>query len=319
MHCEGEASVPGGDLIHQALVYGSDHEFMDVAVPFIAGGLDAEEPTLVAVQDRHVQNLREALGGTPEGLELHAVEEWYETSARTRDRAAEWVAEHAQGGRRARLIGEPEWPVGHRAQVRDWARYEAVVNVAYASLPVTCLCSYDAGALPDHIIEHALATHPELVDGGTIASDAYVDPREFCQRLDTTVEAQRHAPSLETTYSLDDLPALRRLVGSFAIEAGLSGSRTEEIVLAVNEITTNAVIHGRPPTTLRAWQKTDEIIFEVTDAGDGIRDVLAGQLPPPAEGFGGRGIWLTRLLCDVVEIRDVGGCTVTMHAATDDG
>src|SRR5262249_47522334 len=147
-------------------------------------------------------------------------------------------------------------------------------------------------------------------------SDRYLDPRKFCDRLDSTVEVQKHAPSLEMMFEIPDLPAIRRLIGSFAIEAGLSGPRTEEAVLAVNEIATNAVLHRRPPATLRAWQTPTEVIFEATDAGGGIHDSLAGQLPPPPEGLGGRGLWLTRLLCDAVEICNAGGCTVTMHVDT---
>jgi anti-sigma regulatory factor (Ser/Thr protein kinase) len=315
----GEASAPGVDFAHRALIYGSDEEFMDVALPFVADGLNTEQPTLVSVQSRHIENLRAALGGAPEGLAVHAVEDWYGTSARTRDKFARWATERTRGGRRIRLLGEPAWALGNEARIRDWARYESVINVAFASLPATCICPYDARVLPEDVLGHARHTHPEIVDGaGSSRNDSYEDPREFCSRLDATVEAQRRPPALEMLFGLGDLPALRRLAGSFAIEAGLEGSRTEEIVLAVNEIATNAVIHGEPPTTLRAWHAEGEIIFDVTDAGGGIQDALAGQLPPPAEGLGGRGLWLSRLLCDAVEICNAGGCTVTMHAATRD-
>jgi anti-sigma regulatory factor (Ser/Thr protein kinase) len=52
----------------------------------------------------------------------------------------------------------------------------------------------------------------------------------------------------------------------------------------------------------------------VSDAGEGISDVLAGQFTPPTAGVGGRGLWLTRLVCDAVEIRNEEGCTVSIHA-----
>ncbi len=290
---------------------------MDVALPFVADGLNSEQPTLVSVQARHIENLRAALGGTPDGLALHEAEDWCETSARTRDKFARWATERMGGGRRIRLVGEPAWELGHETRVRDWARHESVINVAFASLPVTFICPYDARALPEEVLRHARETHPEIVDGaGSSPSDSYEDPREFCRRLDSTVEAQGSSPELEMIFGLGDLPAVRRLAGSFAIEAGLSGPRTEEMVLAVNEIATNAVLHGQPPTTVRAWQPEGEIIFEVTDAGGGIRNPLAGQLPPPPEGLGGRGLWLTRLLCDAVEVCNTGGCTITVHAAT---
>ena len=126
MRSRGEASSDG--FVHQALIYGSDGEFMDVALPFVEEGLSASEPTLVAVQDRHVENLRAALGGTPDGLTLHPVDDWYETSARTREKFARWAGERTSAGRRARLVGEPSWALAHEAQVRDWARHESVIN-----------------------------------------------------------------------------------------------------------------------------------------------------------------------------------------------
>ncbi|HSD23307.1 MAG TPA: sensor histidine kinase [Solirubrobacterales bacterium] len=308
-------SAPVGDFVHRALIYGSDQEFMDVALPFVADGLNSGQQTLVSVQDRHIENLQAALGGTPEGLTLHPVEDWHETAARTRDKFARWATERTPGGRRVRLIGEPPWALGHEARVRDWARHESVINVAFASLPVTFICPYDANSLPDEVLKHARDTHPELVDAsGTSRSDSYEDPRRFCGRLQSSLEAHDREPSLEMLFGLGDLPAIRRLVGSFAIDAGLPGSRAEEIVLAVNEIATNAAIHGRPPSTLRAWHTDGELVVEVTDAGYGIRNSLAGQLPPRADGLGGRGLWLARLLCDAVEVCNSGGCTVTMHA-----
>src|SRR3954447_14413555 len=133
MQFDGEASGPTG-FVHQALIYGSDQEFLDVALPFVEEGLGSGEPTLVAVQDSHVENLRDALGDTPGGLTLHSVDDWHETSARTRQKFGSWVAEHGEDAgrqakhRRVRLMGEPPWAHRHEAQVRAWARHESVIN-----------------------------------------------------------------------------------------------------------------------------------------------------------------------------------------------
>jgi anti-sigma regulatory factor (Ser/Thr protein kinase) len=318
MRSNGEASDPDGGFIHQALIYASDREFMDVVQPFVEDGLSSQEPTLVAVQERHIENLRSELGGAPDGVTLHPVEDWYETSARTREKFARWAAERTEERRRVRLVGEPPWALGHEAQLRDWARHESVINVAFAGRPVTFICPYDARALPNEVLAHARGTHPEIVDGGrTRPSGAYENPLDFCARLDTAIDAQTGEPAIELEFILDDLPTIRRVVGSFAIDAGLDVPRTEEFVLAVNEITTNAVIHGRPPAILRLWPTDGEVVVEVTDTGDGIRDILAGQLTPPAVSQGGRGLWMARQLCDAVEVScSETGCTVTMHAAT---
>ena len=318
MKSNGEASGPGDGFIHQALIYGSDREFMDVVLPFVERALSSQEPTLVAVQERHIENLRSGLAGAPEGLTLHPVEDWYETSARTREKFARWVAERAEGAHRVRLVGEPPWALGHEAQLRDWARHESVINVAFAGRPVTFICPYDQRALPDEVLAYARGTHPEIVDGGgTTRSAAYENPLDFCARLDSAIDGQTGEPAIELEFTLEDLPTIRRVVGSFALDAGLDVSRTEEFVLAVNEITTNAVIHGRPPATLRVWHADGEVVVEVADSGDGIRDTLPGQLTPPLISRGGRGLWMTRQLCDAVEVScDETGCAVTVHAAT---
>jgi anti-sigma regulatory factor (Ser/Thr protein kinase) len=314
MPTAGEASDPLQGLVHQALIYGSDEEFIRFAVPFVEEAVAADEPALVAVQERNVENLRAALGGAPPRVTLFSGEQWYDTSARTRDKFGRWIAEHADGTR-VRLIGEPPWAIGHDAQVRDWARYESVLNVAFSEYPVTFICSYDARVLPPEVIEHARSTHPEIVGShGAEDSETYEDPVEFCGRLDDAVTRPTGNPDDEISFGLAGLAAVRRSIGDVAIQAGLPRSRAEELVLAVNEIATNAVVHGRAPATVRIWHGDGELVFEVSDSGDGISDAFAGQLTPSAMGLGGRGIWLTRLVCDAVEIRNGSGCTVAIHA-----
>jgi anti-sigma regulatory factor (Ser/Thr protein kinase) len=314
MQSKGEASAPSAGFVHSALIYGSDAAFLDVALPFIEEGVSAGEPLLVAVQAPNIENLRAALGGEPEGLTLLSTEEWYETSAGSRDKFMRWASERIGAGR-VRLIGEPPWAIGNDAQVRDWARYESVLNVAFDGMPVSLICPYDTRELPPEIVEHARSTHPGIVGpAGSTPSKEYEDPHEFCRRLNSRVKRPEGEPAMEYEFNLADLHGLRRLVTSMAVASGLPGSRADELALAVNEIASNAVVHGSPPATLRIWQGDREFVCEVSDSGDGIKDVLAGQLTPATEGIGGRGIWLSRMLCDAVEIRNGVGCTVSIHA-----
>jgi anti-sigma regulatory factor (Ser/Thr protein kinase) len=315
MASRGESSAPDKRLVHSALIYGSDDEFLGVALPFVERGIELGEPTLVAVQAANFEKLRTALGGEPDGVTLLSVQEWYETSARTREKFARWATERTGPGR-ARMLGEPPWAIGNDAQVRDWARHESVINVAFDGMPVSFMCAFDARELPEEIVEHARRTHPEIVGPrGTSSSESYEDPRSFCRQLDTRVERPEGEPSIVLDVKLADLRLVRRTVAGMAVAAGLSGSRADELALAVNEIASNAVVHGRPPASLRIWQGDRELICEVSDAGDGIKDAFAGQLTPPLDGIGGRGIWLTRMLSDAVEIRNGVGCTVSIHAA----
>jgi anti-sigma regulatory factor (Ser/Thr protein kinase) len=315
MASEGAGPAHADGFVHPALIYGSDEEFLDVALPFVEEGIGRGEPALVAVQATNAENLRSSLGGEPEGVTILSVEQWYETSARTREKFADWAADHARSGR-VRLIGEPPWETGNQAQVRDWARHESVINVAFAGMPVTFICPYDSRTLPPEILEHAHSTHPTIAAPKRwSASDAYENPLDFCRRLNERVKRPSGAPAIEWGFGLSELGAIRRMIKFTALDAGVPGLKAEDLALAVNEITTNAVVHGRPPATLRVWAGAEEVVCEITDAGHGIEDVLAGQLVPPAEAPGGRGLWLARLLCDAVEISTDRGSRVALHVA----
>jgi serine/threonine-protein kinase RsbW len=121
-------------------------------------------------------------------------------------------------------------------------------------------------------------------------------------------------PSAFMEFRLPDLSRVRALVAAQAVACGFPAARGDEIAFAVNEIATNAILHGRPPATLRIWAGDGELTCEVSDAGDGIQDALAGQVAPPPDAIGGRGIWLARRLSDEVEIRNSAGSMVSIHA-----
>jgi anti-sigma regulatory factor (Ser/Thr protein kinase) len=128
-------------------------------------------------------------------------------------------------------------------------------------------------------------------------------------------EGEPSSPAREFEFSLADLGRIRHTVRSAAVASGFSRSRADDLALAVDEVACNAIVHGRPPARLKVWEGDGELICEVSDAGDGIEDVRAGQLTPAPEGPAGRGLWLSRLICDAVEIRNGDGCTVSLRAA----
>ena len=60
---------------HEAALYASDEEFLALAVPFLADGIAAGDPTLLAVPAPLQRRLQEALGD-PAGLILLAGEQY---------------------------------------------------------------------------------------------------------------------------------------------------------------------------------------------------------------------------------------------------
>jgi anti-sigma regulatory factor (Ser/Thr protein kinase) len=304
-------------LRHQALLYGTRAEFVDATLPFVREGAEKGEPVLVAVRERNIDALRDALNGEAGGADvtLHSIAEWYENPSRTRTKFAQWADSRAGGGR-IRLVGEPPWPLASEAGVREWARHESVINVALADLPVTFICPYNRSELPPEVLEHARATHPEILEGGrTVGSDTYQDPDEFCRRFAGPTRRRPGSPSAEMEIERWRLGELRRLVELEASAAGMPEHRIADLVVAVNELATNALVHGVGPAWLRAWQERDELVLEVTDAGSGIADPLAGQLLPDPAAIGGFGLWIVRMTADATEVlTDMDGTTVIIHS-----
>jgi anti-sigma regulatory factor (Ser/Thr protein kinase) len=105
----------------------------------------------------------------------------------------------------------------------------------------------------------------------------------------------------ERAFSKTDLGAVRRLVGDWATSNGLAEAGIEELVLAVNELTTNSVSYGGGRGTLMLWREQETLVCQVCDRGH-IEDPLAGRRRPDAHEQSGRGLWLVRQLCDLVEI-----------------
>jgi transcriptional regulator with XRE-family HTH domain len=170
-----------GMLEHHALVYSSEEEFGAAAGGFLQEGAENGEPTLAVTTARNVDILREQLGGSARKVDFADATEWYN------DPAAALAAYRAFADRALqpgvpwiRVLGEPVWSGRPEPEVRLWTRYEALLNLAFADLPMTLLCPYDASALDSDIVEHARLTHRHTVAHGAIESNPdYTDPAEF--------------------------------------------------------------------------------------------------------------------------------------------
>jgi anti-sigma regulatory factor (Ser/Thr protein kinase) len=121
---------------------------------------------------------------------------------------------------------------------------------------------------------------------------------------------------LSETFARGRITLLRRTIAACAAAEGLAGRRLEDFVVAVNEVTTNAVLHGGGRGRVRLWWQHGRLWCEVADEGPGLPPGWSTASPPPA-GFeaGGRGLWLTRLLCrHLTIVSGPSGTTVTFAA-----
>lgn len=301
----GWADLPADGYRHDALLYDDADELVATAVPFLLRGLDAGEAAVIATSARTASVLRDALGDDPR---VHVLERGDVYSARTPTAITTFrrLAEQrtGEGVRRLRVVGEVDFGETERDWL-EWQRYESVINVALAQWPLWGLCVFDTQRLPEPVVESALLTHSSVVTPAVRAPNPrYVAPADYLTALpfpDEPLEAT--APRISVP-DVEDFIALRHAVAAELAGVDAPRDTVEDYLLAVDEMTSNALRHGGPPIAFRLWVGTDRIVCSIEDRGPGFTDPFAGYGPAHGDDLsrGGMGLWLARQLCDHVDL-----------------
>jgi DNA-binding GntR family transcriptional regulator/anti-sigma regulatory factor (Ser/Thr protein kinase) len=312
------ALEPAGGLSHGALVYGAEEEYLAVTAPFVGDGIDRDERVLAVTTPRNVELLTGALGRRAEAIEFRDSHEFYCSPSHTL-LAYERYVDLADGDR-VRIVGEPVWDGLSTAAMTEWTRYEAILNVEFARSAVSFLCPYDTRVLPAAIVAQAGRTHPDVHSADGVApSGQFTDMRTLSAELDHVAFDEPHGPVMEHPVTRD-LHGIRDFAIEQAHRAGVAPKRVLDALLAVQEVAANVVAHGPGTGTARAWTNNGQLIYEVSDDGPGLADPLTAHLTlDPALRGAPRGLWIARLLCDLVEVRSAGaGLTVRLHITADE-
>jgi anti-sigma regulatory factor (Ser/Thr protein kinase) len=300
-------SVDG--YIHDALLYDSVGELTGVAAPFLLEGLAAGDAAVIAAGARTTSVVTEAVDGDPR---VHVLGRSDVYGARTPAaitairRLAERSA--AEGIGRVRVVGEVDFGRTQRDWL-EWQRYEAVINVALAPWPLWGLCVFDAQRLPEQVLVSALRTHPNLVTPeGRASNPLFGDPVRYLRSLPVPPEPLESTPPRLAAWDVSDFIGLRHAVAAELATSDASREVLGDFLIAVDEMTSNAVRHGQPPIDVALWISSDRLVCTIRDRGRGWDDPLAGY--DPAHGGdlsrGGMGLWLARQLCDHVDITHPG-------------
>jgi anti-sigma regulatory factor (Ser/Thr protein kinase) len=303
----GEPAI--GRYTHDALFFDSPGQLTDVAVPFLLEGLAAGEAAVVATSTGTANLLRQAVDGDPR---VHVIERGDVYRARTPTaittfrRLAEQHA--ADGVKRVRVVGEVDFGPTERDWL-EWQRYESVINDALAEWPLWGLCVFDTQRLPAPLIESALRTHSTLVtDGDRAPNPEFADPADYLRSLPVPGEPLEDTAPRLAAPDVSDFIGLRHAVAAELDRVPAPRDAVEDFLLAVDEMTSNAMRHGGPPVSLRLWVADDRIVCTISDHGPGWDDPFAGYGPAHGEDLsrGGMGLWLARQLCDHVDISSDG-------------
>jgi anti-sigma regulatory factor (Ser/Thr protein kinase) len=299
-------------LRHQAIFYdGLDH-FLTAALPFVQEGIADGDPVIAVADKPNADALRDALGDAARDIDIRYSQEWYVSPGRAFSGFLGFASDRSDA-KCVRMIGEPCWPLGWRAGIAEYAHYESVFNVIAQHKPIWALCPYNVRMLPDEVLEHARATHPEIRTGtGSGTNPRYVDPDTYCSRLADRLSVPANR-DLRLAVS-SDYAGLRKAVEAHAEAARVRGDRLADFLLAVHEVLVNSRNHGDGPATLRSWAEERTFVCEVESSGPTVSETTAGYVPLDLTATSGRGLWLARQLCDLVEIRSRNGRTsVRLH------
>lgn len=310
----GAAAGHHGHL-HEALLYSSERELLDVAIPFLRDGVAAGEPTVVGLGAANADRLRAQL--PDESLRYLPGDAMYARPASAIAAYRRLLREFVDSGaQQVRIIGELA-PADFGDTWHWWARYESAVNELYDEFPLWSMCAYDTRTTPAHVLDDVGRTHPSIAGphDRRVPSMLYVPPPAFL-----TAPAPPDVDPLQAETPLVHLTDVRladfRGAVDIANTVALPADTVDHLKVAVNEVVTNAMRHGDPPVEVRYWAGDGRMIVAVSNKGAAPEDPYLGLRPAAHAPNGGLGLWLVHQLCDNVRLhRGADGFTVTLTVA----
>jgi anti-sigma regulatory factor (Ser/Thr protein kinase) len=286
-------------LRHDALVYDSDDDLVGAVVPYLEAGIASGGPTVAVMTRSKWGILREALGPLGDQVSYTDCDAFYTRPIKAIAAYDATLRSHAAAGHPpVRVVGELPWGPTER-EWREWTGYEALLNRALAHHDVTVLCTYNAGVLPGRLVAAAFQTHPQVVHGSPEVNGLYEYPEELLRAL---AMPAIDVPDLPPLQLCDNVETYRERLSSALTAASVPEARALDMLLAATEAFTNACAHGGGPTALAAGTADGWFVCEVSDAGPGLDDPLAGYLPPGQSAGLGNGLWVARQLVSRLEL-----------------
>ncbi|HYH31418.1 MAG TPA: ATP-binding protein, partial [Pseudonocardia sp.] len=302
MRIETTRSAGALRLEHAAGFHATAAHLRQLLAPLADAAVARGEPLAVALEPVTEEALAGRLGDDVRLARLTPAGEPDGASAQTT--AARWALElralAAASGTPVTVLTEHVRRLDG-ADGRFWTELDAALNVALADLPVRITCFYPELPLHLEILDGARHNHPLLlVDGQLHHNPRHRAPRDVLADHPAPAPPLLGPPDVRLSFSAWRLHEVRSTVERAMAGAGYEQERVEDVVLAVNEVATNAVEHGTPDAQLSLWTG-DGLLCEIDDGGT-LRDPLPGlQAPHPSEPRG-RGVWIARQLCDSLHV-----------------
>jgi hypothetical protein len=294
---------------HDLLVYDADETFLVHVLGYLVAGLEAGESVSVVVSPSKQALLRRSLATEADHISFLDAGEVYvrpEHAMAICDAALPLPSDALDPG--VRIYGElpiirteAEWP--------GWITYESVVNQAFSDRGATLMCGYDARVVPAAFIDQMRRAHRVVHDGAWHVSEQYEEPEVLVRSLETPFEPLPELRPLE----LQSSSQLQERLGRELSAARIPVPRARDMLVAAREVLSNAERYGNGVRSLRVGTVEGRFVCEVTDAGGGLDDPLAGYVPPRPLGADPAGLWIARQLTSRLELHSADdGLTVRL-------
>lgn len=304
----GKSREQSGALLHSALFYRCEREYVDGVVPFVLDGVAKDEPVLIAVPGPNLDLLRDKLGDACADLTMVDLTDAGRNPARILGLQSDFVDEH--GDRAVRFVSEPVWPGRTGEEYPACVQHEVLLNTAFAERQVSVLCPYDAGELDAGMLTDAGTTHPLICQGGTAERSPDYAPDDAFARANQPLPGDPMAVGY-TVRGVQDLSPARSFATRYARWQGLDREGIANLQLIVTELATNSLQHAGGACRLGFWQHDGHLVCEASDRGR-LDDPMVGRRPPAPDAITGRGLFLVNTVADLVRIYSGAGGT-TIH------
>lgn len=300
---------------HAAGFFAGHDDLVAQAVPIVQAAVGRGEPVGIALRPATERALLHVIGGAAGVISFGERASVHSGSAQTTAaRRARELRALARDFGTATVLSE------HTTRLDGtdgsfWTELDAALNIACTDIPVSMTCFFPQMPLHPGIVAGARRNHPLLLGGGALRHNPeHRPPREVMTELRPARPSLLGPPDIQLSFRAWQLHEVRTTVERMLLDAGYGRCRAEDIVLAVNEVATNAVEHGTLEAELLVWIGGDGLVCEVHDGGT-LADPLPGLRAPHPGERRGRGIWIARQLCDLLHVwSDPSGTHVRVAA-----
>ncbi|WP_285758630.1 ATP-binding protein [Nocardiopsis ansamitocini] len=305
--------VEGSSFTHDGLLFHSPSELCAAVVPLIRSAAAHGDHIVAVLGAEPAEAVRQVLPDRQHAaVNFVERESFYDAPGRTLAALHRLTLLHPD--QRITVIGQPVLPDEIPLELREWQRLDSVLGVALSGARMSLRCVHDANALSGAAIESMYQTHPAMVGpDGPQPNPRCIGHSDLMARTTAEPLSPPEGP-VEALEIISDLPTLRDQVVRVATAMGVPKDRAGDLVVAVNEMAANVLEHGAGKGTISLWRPAGRIVCDVFDEGGRLTDPLSGYYPVDSLSVRGYGLWITRQVCDFMEVRGgPGGSIVRLH------